>query len=153
MFSAKRIREYLEGQVSLLLDKNNWKPIALTNEWLASIKDVPAVYILIEDGRIVYVGETGSLKGRMKDLCDSRHHNVRRNIGRKYYSKRKGYKAASSKDKFPDNIEKFVDQHITGKLKLSYLEIELGRKEVEEYIEKDLDPTYRLNIRGKRKTK
>ena len=111
------------------------------------------MYILIENNRIVYVGETGSIKGRMRDLCDSRHHNVRRNIGSKYYSKEKGYKPASCKDKFPDHIEKLVDQYIKNKLKLSYLEVELGRKEVEEYIEKDLDPTYRLNIRGKRKTK
>ena len=139
--------------MSLLMDKNNWQPIALTNEWLASIKNVPGVYVFIESNRIVYVGETGNLKGRMKDLRDSRHHNVRRHIGERYYSNEKGYAPASSKQKFPDNIEKLVEKHLTSKLKLSCLEIELGRKEVEEFIEKDLDPTCRLNVRGKRKTK
>ena len=148
----KWIEEYLEKQRNLLLDEKNWEPVELTSEWFASIKHVPAVYVLIESGRIVYVGETGSLQGRMRDLRDSRHHNVRRHIGEKYYSKKEGYEKASSKQKFPEHIEKLVDRYIKSKLKLSYLEIRLGRKEVEEYIEKDINPKYRLNVRGLRKT-
>lgn len=134
-----------------LLAKNNWKKIILDRKWInKNISKNAGVYVLKEKKNLVYVGETGSLRGRMLDLIDSRHHCVRRTIGMKYFSKRKGFRKADSKNKFPQKIEKLVDSYIITKLSIAILEVPFGRKELEEYVQKTIKVENRLNKRGKR---
>lgn len=99
------------------------------------------------------MGETGNLKGRMNDLLDSRHHTVRRTIGQKLFSTMEGFQKATTKSKFPEHIESLVNEHICTKLSLAFLEVKLGRKELEELIEPSIGIDIRLNKRGKRKAK
>jgi len=72
--------KYLEKLESRLLsaDRNNTE---FTSSWSNSFPPYPGVYIACKDDIIVYVGETGSLRGRMNDLRDTRHHTLRRHIG------------------------------------------------------------------------
>ena len=84
----------------------------------------------------------------MRDLKDSRHHSLRRNIGRAKFSKRKGYKDANSREKFPDHIEKKVDDFFKKGIRISVLSTSLGRKELEEQIVKIYSPIY--NKKGQR---
>ena len=58
----------------------------LSSKWVKSFPNKPGVYVAFEGSKIVYVGETGNIRGRMKDLLDTRHHNLRRNIGRLKFS-------------------------------------------------------------------
>jgi hypothetical protein len=37
--------------------------------------------MLFENGMLVYVGESGSISGRVMDMLNSRHHTVRRALG------------------------------------------------------------------------
>ncbi len=144
--------EYLEKLKKELLSKNNFKRIVMTREWASKIPSVSGVYVFKELDKIVYVGETGNLRGRMKDLLDSRHHTIRRTIGEKFYYDIPGFAKATTKLKFPENIEHLVNDHICTKLSLAYLEVKLGRKELEEYIHSIIEANVILNKRGKRKT-
>lgn len=143
--------KYLKGLKAKLLESKNWKSITISREWADKFPDDAGVYALKENKQIIYVGETGNLSGRMKDLLDSRHHTVRRTIGERFFSKVKGFKKATNKTKFPDHIEKKVNKHICDKLKIAYFEVPLGRKELEEFIEAEIPKELRLNKRGKRK--
>ncbi|CAM3502118.1 GIY-YIG domain-containing protein [Flavobacterium longum] len=125
----------------------------MTRRWAESIPEEAGVYVMKENDKIVYVGETGNLQGRMYDLLDSRHHTVRRTIGEKLFSNEEGFTKATTRKKFPEHIEELVNNHICTNLYLAYLEVQLGRKELEEFIESDIEVETRLNKRGKRKKK
>lgn len=146
------IEHYLENLKKTLLSKNNFRKVIMTRDWASKIPSSAGVYVFKDSDKIVYVGETGNLRGRMKDLLDSRHHTVRRTIGERFYSSIPGFKKATTKIKFPENIELLVNDHICTKFSLSYLEVRLGRKELEEEIQNIIDITVRLNKRGKRKS-
>ena len=148
------IELYLDQLKDKLLHKSNWKQLTLTREWTAGIPNLAGVYALkqTDSDNLVYVGETGSLRGRMKDLLDSGHHTVRRTIGERFYFEIEGFVKATSKVKFPDHIEILVNDHICTKLSIAYIEVKLGRKELEEFIQDSINIDMRLNKRGKRKT-
>jgi hypothetical protein len=146
------VDKYLKGLRNKLILVSNHRKILMTTEWTKLAPPTAGVYVLIENNKIIYVGESGNLRGRMKDLLDSRHHTVRRTIGKKYYSGAKGFQEATTHLKFPPHIEKLVNCHICDRLYMSFLEVPLGRKELEEYIQEEIDTNNKLNIRGKRKT-
>lgn len=122
------VSSYLFDLRAKLLNDNNWKDIVLTRQWTSRIPQEAGVYILIGSKQIVYVGETGNLRGRMNDLLDSRHHSIRRTIGKNLFANIAGFVQATTKIKFPDQIETLVNKYITENLKISYLIVPLGRK-------------------------
>ena len=95
----------------------------------------------------VYVGETGSIRGRMKDLRNTQHQTLRRSIGTENFSNIQGYEKASSKKKYAPHIEKMVEEFIS-KMAIGTLPIRFGRKEVEEFLINKHKPIY--NLRTKR---
>lgn len=103
--------------------------------------------MLFENGKLVYVGESGSLSGRVMDMLDSRNHTVRRALGELRFKDTPGYKKATSSIKHPEHIEEMVQETMKS-LKISVLPIPFGRKEFEEYIEAKHKPE--LNRKGKR---
>jgi hypothetical protein len=144
-------KKYLEELRENLFRQDNFRRVTMTREWAKEIPSKAGVYVFKDNDKIVYVGETGNLRGRMKDLLDSRHHTIRRTIGVKFYSTIDGFVKATTKIKFPEHIETLVNGHICKKLLLAYVEVSLGRKELEEMIESSIDKEVRLNKRGKRK--
>jgi len=145
------VTNYLTDLKSKLFAADNWNKITLTRQWTSTVPSKAGVYVLREGTEIVYVGETGNLKGRMNDLLDSRHHTIRRTIGKNLFSNLKGFIQATTKVKFPDEFEILVNEHICNNLNIAYLAVELGRKELEEFIEQDIKKEIKLNKRGKRK--
>lgn len=145
--------QYLLNLKKRLFDEENWRSIVLSREWANKAPDSAGVYALKEGANIVYVGETGNLRGRMKDLLDSRHHTIRRTIGNKLFSTRNGFIQATTKNKFPEIFETGLNEYITANLKISLLPVSPGRKELEELIEMDINLQIKLNKRGKRKSK
>lgn len=143
---------YLQSLKHSLLDPDNWRPITLTREWVELAPDEAGVYVLKHMGELVYVGETGNLRGRMQDLLNSRQHSVRRTLGKKLFSDHEGFAPATERVKFPDHIETLLNSHFTTNLSIAYLEVSLGRKELEELIDSELNPLFRLNKRGKRRS-
>lgn len=147
------VNQYLLDLKNKLLHPENWQQVILTRYWTSQIPSVAGVYVFKENENIVYVGETGNLKGRMNDFLDSRHHTLRRTIGQKLFSTHTNFIQATVKNKFPDRIEVLLNDYICTNLSLAYLTVSLGRKELEELIESEILKEIRLNKRGKRKPK
>lgn len=145
------IDEYLQKLENELLDDDNFQEIGLTKDWSLTIPPVAGVYILKDRDKIVYVGETGNLRARMRDFLDSRQHSVRRTLGKNLFSEHHGFIQATTSLKFSHEVEVSLNNYIKGNYKLAFKEITLGRKELEERIEKLIDLEVKLNKRGKRK--
>lgn len=142
--------KYLSDLKAKFLQEEIWKSIPLTSEWANGLPDKAGVYAFKEDNGIVYVGETGNIRERMKDMLDTRHHTLRRSIGAKYFAGHALYQPATSKKKYAAEIEELISRHMIINLTFAYLEVELGRKELEEAIEEDINEHLKLNKRGKR---
>jgi len=135
--------------VSELLNSTRHQ-ILLTGSWASPFPNTPGVYIFRRGESIIYVSETGSLPGRMKDIIDTRNHTLRRSVGTKLYSDRIDFTKSSSKQRFCDAIEKQLNQYIVSNLTLSFLPVSLGRKELEERLFSVHTPEY--NSKGLRIT-
>jgi hypothetical protein len=119
----------------------------LTRDWARTFSKESGVYMLFEGDTIVYVGESGSLQGRVMDMLNSRHHTVRRALGELRFKNVPGYEKATSSIRFPDHIEELVQVAMQGFM-ISVLPISFGRKEFEEYAEATYRPE--LNRKSKR---
>lgn len=87
----------------------------------------------------------------MTDILNTKNHSVRRNLGSTHYSQFPTYEKASSRKSFSDDIEKMLNDRISHNLTMSYILVNLGRKELEERLFDKLQPKY--CIKGKRGTK
>jgi len=141
------IQREIERIEKQLFNSDNWKEMDLTRTWAKSFPNESGVYMLFENGQMVYVGESGSLSGRVTDMLNSRHHTVRRALGELRFKEVPGYKKATSSIKYPEHIEKLVEETMKG-FKISVLPIPFGRKEFEEYVQTKHKPE--LNRKGKR---
>ncbi len=104
-----------------------------TKDWRNEfILDFPGVYALYErigdDYVLLYIGETGSLKERMSDICRTVNHTFRRQLGQKRFNGNK------SKKKFDVEIESMLDNFFDDKLYLSFIKVNFGRTEIESYL-------------------
>lgn len=66
------------------------KKIVPTREWANEYPNEPGVYLIRDKDEIIYVGETGSIRGRMKAIIDTRNHVIRRTLGKKLFFTLKG---------------------------------------------------------------
>ena len=82
----ERIKQYLDKLEFELLSTAKRELITISREWAKSFPIEAGVYILREEGEVCYVGETGSIRGRVLDLLDTRNHVVRRKIGELKFS-------------------------------------------------------------------
>ena len=67
-----QIEEYLMKFENELLNNSEKKKIELSRSWANSFPNEATVYIFREDGEICYVGETGSIQGRMNDILNTK---------------------------------------------------------------------------------
>lgn len=136
-------------EIEQMLFAEEKKDILLTKEWLEQFDIKPGVYALFEEDSICYIGETGCLKKRMRDMFDSRNHVIRRKLGLRLFSTHKGYIKADASNKHDHQTEALINDYMKTKMKLVCLPILWGRKEFEEYIMDHYSPVY--NTRGQRK--
>jgi hypothetical protein len=109
------------------------------------------VYLIRESGIICYVGETGSIRERMRDLMNTQNHVIRRSIGNSKYKDYEGFEKATSRTRFVPEIETNLKKWIEDKLEISTLVVPFGRKEFEEHLYDKYKPKY--NNKGKRTSK
>ncbi|MGJ7033717.1 hypothetical protein [Niabella hirudinis] len=151
--TKEAINQYLDKLEGKLLNCSAQIPIELSRAWTGQFPDEAAVYIFREDDAICYVGETGSLRGRMNDILNTKNHTVRRNLGNLHFSEHPNFEKASSSKSFHDDIEALLNERITKHLRLSYILVDLGRKELEERLFDKLQPCYsQKGKRGSKKT-
>ena len=142
------IEEYLIKLEHKLLIESKRIKIELTRDWAKSFPNESAVYLFRENGEICYIGESGSIRGRMTDILNTKNHNVRRNLGNTHYAEHPNYEKATSKKSFAIEIELMLNDRIQKNLTLSYIVVDLGRKELEERLFVKFKPKY--SLKGKR---
>ena len=139
----RTIGECLKRWAAQMSRPQNARRVTLSREWTKQAPDAPGVYSVFRNGSvIIYVGETGNLRGRMSDMLDSRRHVLRRSLGRSLFSKRRGFVAATAKDKFPQRFEDLLNHYIQRRLRICMAPVVLGRKELEERLIDLHDPKF-----------
>jgi excinuclease UvrABC nuclease subunit len=142
------IQNYLQKLENKLLKEVPRLSINLNRNWANKFPNASAVYLFREGDDVVYVGETGSFKGRMNDILNTKNHTIRRNIGSLHFSNHKDFEKVTSKKSFHPEIEILLNEKMTNDLTISFIEIELGRKELEEQLYEKFSPKY--SVKGKR---
>lgn len=153
IFQYNSIESYFKAISKELHKKESRKKVVLTRAWTKQFDKLRGVYFIFEKNELKYVGETGSLNGRMADLLNTKNHTLRRSIGERIFSKEKGYQKASSKQSFIPEIEKKLNDYMILNLSVSCLPLEIGRKEFEEWVIESNPDILFYNKRKKRKTK
>lgn len=103
---------YLYELEHRLLNESAVIPVEVSSTWINQFPEEAAVFILKEDDAIVYVRETENLKNKMAELVSTKH--------------------------LEDDINGLLNDIIAKHLKLSYILVDLGRKELEERILKKI---------------
>ena len=104
--TEQTVKPYLKSLERKLLSDDNWQKIVLTRDWANKFPGDAGVYVIRENSTICYVGETGLLRSRMRDLPDTRNHVVRSKIGNTKFNKVPGFKKATSSKMFNHAIKK-----------------------------------------------
>lgn len=143
----QKIEDYLIKLEEKLIN-GNWKMFEFSKEWLATFETEAGVYAIREEGEICYVGETGSVRKRMRDLLDTRNHSLRRTIGKVKFSNEDGYAAGTASKRFPLRFEEELNRIFEDNFEVSAVAVAIGRKELEERLVEKFEPVY--NTRKKR---
>ncbi|RKY36743.1 MAG: hypothetical protein DRP78_02870 [Candidatus Omnitrophota bacterium] len=93
----KKIKDKYEKKI---FSKENREQILLTTEWKNRFTAKPGIYTIFEKRKIIYIGESGHLCGRMNDLRKTVNHTFRRTVGSVRFSNIEGFQKATSKKKF-----------------------------------------------------
>ena len=83
----------------------------------------------------------------MRDLLDTRNHTFRRQVGSTRFGNHPSYRVASSRVKFPDEIETLLTDFMLKQLKVKAIPVTLGRKEIEERLIDQGKPKYNIKMR------
>ena len=138
-------KEYLDYLISCLINKEKLN-IVLNRNW-SRIFNEPGVYVF----------EKITLSMLRLNFCKRKNeghfghqtpHIKKKNRCFKFF-RNPGYKTANSKTKFMPSIEEMVSEWMVKKMKLSFIQVNLGRKELEELVIKRYNPKY--NSVSKRK--
>lgn len=142
-------QEYLAKHEKALLNAEK-VTVSPWQTWIKDFEKKAGVYAVFDGSNLIYIGETGNMLGRMKDLRRTVNHSLRRHIGLRNYGNHRDFEPASSNKKFPFQFEEALDAYFEEKITVSFIYLDLGRKELEEYLTEKYADTL-LNLRRKRK--
>jgi hypothetical protein len=143
--------ELASAEFQLLKRPEVRRRFGLNELWTCLFENQPGVYTIFVDDLFVYVGETGNLKGRMRDLRQTRNHTFRRSLGETLFHTRPGFEFATKKKNFPDHIEKELDAYMCEHIFVASIHVVFGRMEIEESLIQNHKPSF--NVKGQRKTR
>ncbi len=138
------IERELKRYDSYISKSGNRVSFRVSLEWAKGMPKDAGIYVFYYRNKIVYVGQSRSLKERMKDLRRTVNHTFRRKLGNFYFAKKDGFQKATSKKKFPEHIEKMVNSRMES-MKIVIVPVPFGRSEVEEYLIKKYKPKFNAN--------
>ena len=141
---AEQLVRYIEQLAAALVNHINAVPLTRTTVF----PDKPGVYCIFEREVLIYVGETGSLKERMKDIFRTVNHSFRRGLGKRQFAEVAGVSSADAKTQFPPDVEIQLTEYMESNLRVALTPVAIGRKEIEEAIVKKHSPIF--NSRGQR---
>jgi hypothetical protein len=120
----------------------------LTRRSYSSLPSIAGLYAIYEHDSLIYVGETGCLSERLRDIFQTRNHSFRRKLGKKLFASEPGFVAATSKQCFAPDIESRLTAHMETALTFLVVPMKFCRTEVEERLVAECDGL--LNSRGQR---
>lgn len=128
--ALETVDRYIESLVAVLLKPKRTTPLTLANRAMWPAK--AGVYALYQGKKLVWVGESGDLSGRARDLFRTKNHSFRRLLGAKLFSKWPDFEAATTNRSFSPEIEARLTEFMERKLSFLVVPMTVGRKEVEE---------------------
>lgn len=121
---------------------------ALTRRTYSTIPSVSGFYAIYEHKALIYVGETGCLSERFRDIFQTRNHSFRRKLGKILYGSEPGFVAATSQRSFRPDLEGRLTAHMETALTFLIVPMVFGRTEIEERLVAVVPGL--LNSRGQR---
>jgi hypothetical protein len=128
------VDRFLRQKACNLLYNRRAHSAKLTGAWTSGFRDRPGVYAFFVMGRLQYVGETSSVRDRMVDMLDTRHHVLRSHLGADWLEGTPYYRPASSKRQFPLHIEELLNYFIRTYVTVRITYTLIGRKELEDWL-------------------
>jgi len=141
---TEKLSRYIEQLASCLANSAHAVPLTRAT----SFPDKPGVYCLFEHNTLVYVGETGSLSARMRDIFRTVNHSFRRSLGKRQFANVAGVQEANAKTRFPPDVEIRLTEYMEANIRVALTPVAIGRKEIEEKIVETHSPAF--NSRGQR---
>lgn len=141
---AEKVSLYIEQLAECLAQSDNATPLTRKT----SFPDKPGVYCIFEYNELIYVGETGSLKERLKDIFRTKNHSFRRSLGKRQFAETEGVSEAGPKTDFSPDVEIKLTEYMESNLSVVLAPVKCGRKEIEEIIVMKYKPIF--NSRGQR---
>ncbi len=97
--------------------------------WASQFEDNPAIYAIFKNDKLVYIGETASLKKRMSDIRRTYNHTFRKHLGINLFRIK-----PNDKGVFSEENEKTLNIYFEENIKVTFYYINFGRSEAESYI-------------------
>jgi GIY-YIG catalytic domain len=116
------VLEKLEKMGEALRQKQKLPMFEPLDSWTVGIPENPGVYAIwdINERNLAYIGETSSLKSRMRDIGKTKKHTFRRKVAKK--------------PEMASNDEAGLSEKISKRYAVSFIEIQFGRAELEEFL-------------------
>lgn len=150
MITEKDIQLYFQSLENDVTDPGKRFPLHQYRQHI-SRDDGAGIYCLYNKGVLCYVGETGNLFERMRDITRTLNHTFRRSLGANLFRDHENYWPATSFKKFHDDIEKQLDEYVLANILVALKPVPIGRKEFEEWMQAKYSDIEWLNKEKKRK--
>ena len=129
MFIDKIKKEELINESERLLLNGTKIKFSFDKNWSSNFTKLAGVYAVFCNDDLLYIGESASVKERMKEIKRTINHSFRKKLGKHLFCD-----AILTKGKFDEQIEKSLNEYYLSNLYVSFIEIEFGRIEIEEEL-------------------
>ncbi|GEM_PF-3335678 len=110
------------------------------------------VYLVFEDQKLAYVGESADIQERLAELGSIHNHPLPRHIVERHYRGLWRRRRTMDPGKFRTAVRTKAHAWMQKHMKVAYLELPLGRAELEDYIVPRLNKKRRYNKPARRGT-
>lgn len=139
MSNTKKMDKGLD-EIRGIVSSSKRYDVSLTNKWEESFPDEAGLLIFFEGNKVVYIGETGSIARRLKNLSQTRLHALRRRIAVNNFLQEKAYVKGSGR--YTSDIELKINNYLITKVKFNYLLVDENRKELKKLAIVEYEPKY-----------
>lgn len=144
MLIDKYKKNEIVNEIERLLLSNKKIKFSFDKNWSNNFTKSAGLYGVFNKEELLYVGESASIKERMKEIKRTINHSFRKKLGKHLYNN-----AILTKGKFDLEIEKLLNDFYLTNIYISFIEVEFGRKEIEEeLIKKNPKLLNSINVRS-----
>lgn len=148
MVDSKLKNSIIEHCEKQLLNGNKLK-FSFDKNWSDNFTRKAGVYAVFSNNELLYIGESASVKERMKEIKRTINHSFRKKLGKHLFGD-----ATLNKGKFDEKIESFLNEYYLQNIYISFIEVEFGRIEIEEeLIKRHKNILNSISLRSSKNTK